>query len=411
MGTICVGQKQFLCLILFLDTLGVGLVLPVMPELIAEIGEYTLEDAARWSGYLLLLYAGTQFLCAPMTGALSDRFGRRPILLLALLGFCVNYGLMAVAPTMALLLLARFVSGLCGATYPAAMAAMADLSDDGSRTSNFGLASAALGAGLVFGPALGGVLGEFNPRFPFIVAAVVTGLVLLYGYLRFPETLAKDHRRPVKLSEANPVGTFLNVLSVPLAAPILICIFCIQMASQSYVSVWSFFTIEIVNWTPFAIGFSAAIYGTMIVIVQGFLAGRAAKAIGVKRVITLGLGLGILAYLIAGSASTGWQIYLAAIVGAAAGLAYPALQSVLSSRVPSTQQGSLQGAVASAFSLSSIFGPLLMTQLFSLYADDHGLYLPGAPFFASALIIVIAMCVLATSTIPGAQPEGGVSKS
>lgn len=405
-------EKRFICLVLFLDAVGVGLILPVMPDLILELdADGSVEHAAAIGGWLLFAYAGMQFLLAPTLGGLSDRYGRRPVLLFALAGFSLSYLLMAAAPSLAFLFLARLVSGAFGATYPAAMAAMADLSSKETRAANFGLVGASLGAGFVLGPAIGGVIGEYGARLPFIAAGALCAAALLYGLLAFPETLPQASRRAFNPARANPLGALLGLRTHPVILPAFAALFCVQLAGQSYTSIWAFFAIEVVDWTPFAIGLSAAAYGVMMAGVQGGLTGRAVKAFGEPSVIFICLLLGILSYAVAGQARSGAEIYLAVVLGGLAGMAYPALQAVISQQTPDDAQGELQGAIASAYGLSAIIGPLLMTQLFRHYADDAGPYAPGAPFYAAAGLIVLAMIVYTLFALRQAYLVGGVSKS
>lgn len=403
--------KRFICLVLFFDAMGVGLILPVMPDLIQKLSDRPVEDAARIGGYLLLCFAGMQFLCAPLLGALSDRFGRRPVLLLALLGFSADYFLMAIAPTLGWLFAARLVSGVFGATYPAATAAMADISSPEQRAANFGLVGASIGLGFVVGPAFGGLLGEYGTRLPFLASGVLTLAACLYGYVTFPEPLAPEHRRPFSLKRANPVGNLAALSAYPSILGAFAALFCIQLASQSYASVWSFFAIETVGWTPLAVGLSATAYGVMMAAVQGGLTGRAVARFGETRIICVSLVLGIVSYGFISQASTGAMIYGGVIIGGFAGMAFPTIQAMMSRQAPPNAQGELQGAVTSAYSLSAIIGPVLMTQLFSAYADETGLYFPGAPFLAAALLIGGALLIFTLYARDKPQLVGGVSRS
>lgn len=403
--------KRFICLVLFFDAMDVGLILPVMPELIQELSDRPVEDAARIGGYLLLCFAGMQFLCAPLLGALSDRFGRRPVLLLALLGFSADYFLMAMAPTLGWLFAARLVSGIFGATYPAATAAMADISSPEQRAGNFGLVGASIGLGFVVGPAFGGLLGEYGTRLPFLASGGLTLAACLYGYLAFPEPLAPKHRRSFSLKRANPVGNLAALSAYPSILGASAALFCIQLASQSYASVWSFFATEAVGWTPFAIGLSATAYGVMMAGVQGGLTGRAVARVGERRIVCASLLLGIISYGFISQASTGAMIYGGVVLGGFSGMAFPTIQAMMSRKVPPNAQGELQGAVTSAYSLSAIIGPVLMTQLFSSYADNTGLYFPGAPFLAAAVLIAGALLIFTVYARGDPQLAGGVSRS
>lgn len=389
---------MFLCLVLFFDAMGVGLILPVMPGLINELSDLPNSRAAEIAGYILFTYAAMQFVCAPVLGGLSDRFGRRPVLLLALLGFSADYFVMAVAPTLFWLFIARMISGVFGATFPAANACLVDISSAEQRARNFGFTGAAVGLGFVFGPAFGGLLGEYGPRLPFVVSGFLTLGVAIYGYFRFPETLAPEHRRPFDWKRANPFGSLLSISRFPVVIPILLAIFLVQFANQSYVSIWAFFTIEVVNWSPLAIGLSAGVYGITMVIVQGGLTGPVVKRYGEVYPALVSLLIGILTFFGLAFASSGSMIYFWIVVGGFTGFAFPAMQALMTKNVPEDSQGELQGAIASSFSLTAIVGPLLMTQLFGSFTRGDGVHFPGAPFVGGAVLIVLALCAFGYGT-------------
>ena len=397
----------FICLVIFLDALGVGLILPVTPQLIAELTNLPNSRAAEMSGYLLFAFAGTQFFCAPILGGLSDRFGRRPILLLALFGFALNYLLMAIAPTLAWLFVARVISGACGATFPTANATIVDITSPADRARVFGLTGAALGIGFIFGPAIGGALGEYGARWPFWIAGVFTFAVFIYGYLTFAETLTPERRRAFDVARANPLGSVRSVARYPVVFALLIANFFFQLSSQSYSTIWAFFTIEVAHWTPFAIGLSAGAYGFMIVAVQGFLTGPVIKRFGEWRALWFGLTMALLSYLGLAAANGPVMIYAFIFVGGWAGFLFPAMQTLMTKGVPENAQGELQGAMASGFSLSAIIGPLVMTHIFSAFTSGATPHLPGAPFLAAALLIVCAAIVLHGWGQPRAAEQEG----
>ncbi len=384
----------FILLVLFFDAMGAGLILPVLPGLIGELSDLPNAMAAAIAGYLLFTFAGVQFLSAPILGALSDRFGRRPVLLLAMLGFSIDYFVMALAPSLVWLFAARALSGLFGATFPAANAAIVDISSPETRARNFGLTGAAVGLGFVFGPALGGVVGEYGLRLPFLVAGVLTGLTTLYGALAFPETLSPDNRRGFSLARANPIGGLMSVARFPVVALILAAVFGLQLASQSYASIWAFYTIEVAGWTPLYVGLSAGFYGLMMAIVQGGLTGPIVKIFGEPRTATVSILIAIVSYVGLAFAASGRDIYVMVLIGALAGCGFPAMQAMMTSRTPEDSQGELQGAIASLFSLSAIIGPLVMTQLFSRFSDDEGAYFPGAAFVAAAFLVALSFLAL-----------------
>jgi MFS transporter, DHA1 family, tetracycline resistance protein len=384
----------FVCLVIFLDALAVGLILPVTPQLIAELTSLPNSRAAEMSGYLMFAFAGTQFFCAPILGGLSDRYGRRPVMLLALFGFALNYVLMALAPTLIWLFVARVISGACGATFPTANASVVDVTAPADRPRVFGLTGAALGLGFIFGPAIGGAFGEYGARWPFWIAGAFTFAVFIYGFVTFKETLTPERRRAFDAARANPLGSVRSVARYPVVFALLIANFFLQLSAQSYSTIWAFFTIEVAQWTPFAIGLSAAAYGLMIVAVQGFLTGPVIKRFGEWRALWFGLTMALISYLGFSVANGPEMIYTCIVVGGMAGFLFPAMQSLMTKGVPENAQGELQGALASSFSLSAIIGPIMMTHIFSAFTSGATPHFPGAPFLAGALLIVCAAIVL-----------------
>ncbi|MBP6013921.1 MAG: TCR/Tet family MFS transporter [Alphaproteobacteria bacterium] len=384
----------FVCLVIFLDALAVGLILPVTPQLIAELTSLPNSRAAEMSGYLMFAFAGTQFFCAPILGGLSDRYGRRPVLLLALFGFALNYLLMALAPTLIWLFVARVISGACGATFPTANASIVDVTAPADRARVFGLTGAALGVGFIFGPAIGGAFGEFGARLPFWIAGIFTFAVFVYGYATFKETLTPGRRRDFDPARANPLGSVRSVARYPVVFALLIANFFFQLSSQSYSTIWAFFTIEVAGWTPWEIGLSAGAYGLMVVAMQGFLTGPVIKRFGEWRALWFGLTMALISYLGFSVANGPLMIYAFIVVGGMAGFLFPAMQSLMTKGIPENAQGELQGALASSFSLSAIIGPIVMTHIFSAFTGGTTPHFPGAPFLAGALLIICAAIVL-----------------
>ena len=384
----------FVCLVMFFDAMGVGLILPVLPDLIRELSDVSNDRAAEIGGYLLFTFAAMQFLFAPVLGGLSDRFGRRPVLLLALLGFSLDYFVMAAAPTLAFLFVARMISGLFGATYPAANAAIVDISSPEERAKFFGFTGAAVGLGFIMGPAIGGLIGEYGARLPFVLAGILTLATCVYGYIRFPETLAPEKRRALDWKRANPFGSLIKISAYPIVLAVLGSIFLIQLANQSYVSIWSFYTIEVAGWSPFWIGLSAAFYGFMLVLVQGGMTGPVIKKYGEIAPTYFSLLIGIVSYSVLALAWSGPVIYLGILIGGFSGFLFPATQALMTRRTPEDAQGELQGAISANFSIASIIGPLLMTQVFERYTGSDASYvLPGAPFVIAILLTGAALLV------------------
>ncbi len=383
----------FVCIVMFLDALGFGLIIPIMPALIGELSIISNSEAATIAGYLLFTFAGMQFIFAPLLGGLSDRFGRRPILLLALFGFAIDYFVMAAAPTLLWLFIARMISGLCGATFAAANAAIVDISSKEDRAKVFGLTGAAVGLGFVFGPFIGGALGEIGTRLPFIAAGILTIGALIYGLIFFPETLQPENRRAFSWKRANPVGSLLAVSRFPIVLIILMAVFCIQLANQSYSSIWSFYVIEITGWSELWIGISVGFYGVLMAIVQGGLVGPVTKAVGEVKAVYFSVIVGVFSFLVLAFATTGWHIYLGISIGALSGFAFPAMQAMMTNRTPEDSQGELQGAVMSLYSIAAIISPLVMAKIFTAWTDETGPYLAGAPFILATGLIVVSFLV------------------
>jgi DHA1 family tetracycline resistance protein-like MFS transporter len=385
----------FVCLVIFLDALGVGLILPVTPDLIANLTALPNARAAEISGYLMFAFAGAQFFFAPVLGGLSDQYGRRSVLLLALAGFVVNYLLMAAAPTLFWLFVARIVSGLCGATFPTANASLVDVTPPAERPRAFGLTGAALGFGFIMGPPVGGLLGEVDYRLPFLAAGACTLAVLVYGYFTFGETLSNERRRPFDWKRANPFGSARQVAQYPFMLALLIAFFCVQLSSQAHGTIWAFYTIEVAEWSKWAIGVSAGFYGLMLVLVQGALTGPVIKRFGEWRALWFSIGAALLCYLGLAFAAGPAAIYASIVIGGFAGFFFPVMQTLMTRSIPENAQGELQGALASSFCVAAIIGPILMSRLFSSFAGGPGPHFPGAPFVAAAALVLCAALVLA----------------
>jgi len=369
--------------------------MPIMPELLEDVAGLTLSDGATIAGLLLTTFAVMQFIFAPILGGLSDRFGRRPVLLIALFGFAIDSFIMAWAPSLTWLFAARILSGLFGATYATCYASIVDISAPEERAKLFGFAGAALGLGFIFGPALGGLLGEYWVRLPFIAAGGLTFLVFVWGLFMYPETLDEKNRRPFSFARANPIGSLLAIRRHPSVIMVLAALFLIQLGNHSYSSIWSFYVTAVAGWTPFLIGVSISVYGFGIAGVQGGLTGPAIARFGEVRAVFFALSIGIVSFVILGVAQTGTHIYVAIIIGAFAGFLSPALQALMTQRTPADSQGELQGAITSLYSLASIFSPAVMAFLFTAQTDATGPYLPGAPFFLAATLTLAAMGIFA----------------
>jgi DHA1 family tetracycline resistance protein-like MFS transporter len=404
----------FILLTVLIDTIGFGVILPVMPQLIVELTGATLARATILSGWLLTTYAVLQFVCGPIMGNLSDRFGRRPVLLASLAAFAFDYLLMGFAPTLAWLFLGRAVAGIAGAAYSPAMAYIADVSAPEKRAQSFGMMGAAFGLGFIIGPAIGGLLGELGPRAPFFAAAALAGLNLAYGFFVLPESLPADRRRPFVWRRANPLGTLMALRRYPAVIAIAGAVFLWQLAHQVYPSTWAFFAKLRFDWTEAAIGASLAFVGVLMAFTQGYLTGRIVPRIGEHRAVVIGVLSGVASMLMLAFATQTWFAYAAMTAGALQGLAYPSMNAIMSKQVPPDQQGELQGGVASMLSLTTILGPLLMTQMLGRFsAETAPVYFPGAAFLLAAalatgslLIVLRARGGAAASALPDAGRAG-----
>ncbi|MFM6960017.1 MAG: TCR/Tet family MFS transporter [Schleiferiaceae bacterium] len=385
----------FIFVTLLLDIVGLGIIIPVIPQLIQELTGADVSEASRYGGWLLFAYAFFQFLFAPLVGALSDRYGRRPVLLLSLLGFGLDYLVLAFAPTLAWLFVARVVSGIFGASFTTGFAYIADVSPPEKRAQNFGLVGAAFGLGFIIGPVTGGILGELGPRVPFLVAAGLTLLNMAYGYFVLPESLPADRRRSFEWKRANPLGTLLALRRYPQVVGLISSLVFVYIASHAVQGTWAYFTIEKFNWSPKDIGLSLGAVGILSAFVQGFLIRKAIPALGAWRTLIVGMVCNVTGLVLFALVQSQWMLYAFLIPYAFGGLAGPALQGLLSNGVPEKEQGELQGAMSSMMSATSIVGPPLMTTIFATFTEDGApVYFPGAPFVAGAVLSALSLVLI-----------------
>lgn len=382
----------FIFITMVIDVTGMGLIYPVLPSLLEEVSHGGLSDAARINGWLTLAYAVPQFVFAPLIGNLSDRFGRRPVLLASMAGFAIDYVFLSWAPTLLWLFVGRMIAGLTGASFSTATAYIADISTAETRAKNFGMIGAAFGLGFIIGPALGGLLGEFGTRVPFIAAAVLTGLNFLFGYFVLPESLPAERRRSFDWRRANPVGAFMLLKRYPAIWGLASALVLVYIAGYSVQSTWNFFTIEKFSWTKGMIGISLAIVGLLVGAVQGGLVRVINPKIGNERSIYLGLFLYSIGLFLFSFASEGWMMFVFLIPYCLGGIAGPSLQAIISGHVSPKEQGELQGTMTSLMSVTMIIGPLLMSYVFSHFTrkDGSAMYFPGAAFFLGAILMLIS---------------------
>jgi DHA1 family tetracycline resistance protein-like MFS transporter len=391
----------FIFITLLLDVTGLGIIIPVLPTLITELTGEGLSKAAQYGGWLMFSYAIMQFIFSPILGGLSDKFGRRPIILFALFGFGLDYILMALAPTITWLFIGRLIAGITGASFTAATAYIADVSTPEKRSQNFGLLGAAFGLGFIIGPVVGGLLGQFGPRIPFFAAAGLTLLNWLYGYFVLPESLSVENRREFSWRRANPWGSLKNIQKHPIVLGLAGALVMIYMAGHATQSTWSYYTMEKFGWNEAWVGYSLGFVGLSVALVQGVLIRIVIPKIGQIKAVYIGLGFYVLGFILFAFANQGWMMFAFMIPYALGGIAGPSLQGIMSGQVANNEQGELQGGLTSLISLTSIIGPPLMTNIFAAFTGESAeIYFPGAPFLLGAVFtcvsILLAVRILRT---------------
>jgi len=379
--------------VVYIDMLGIGLAFPVLPRLIEEFQGGDVSRASYIYGLLAAAYSLVQFLLAPLLGALSDRFGRRPVILLALVGMGINYVLLAFAPTLALFAVGRMIAGAFGATFTAAGAYLADITPPEKRAQSFGLIGAAFGFGFITGPALGGLLGDVDLRLPFLVAAILSLADFAFAYFALPESLSPENRKPVDWRRANPIGAVRAVGRYGSVLGLIVVFVLAAFANRVAEMTWVLFTGYRFGWGPTETGLSLAMVGVMFVVGQGGLVRVIVPRLGERRAILLGLAVSAITCVLYGVVPQGWMVFpvmALAIFGWT--IAQPAVQALMSRAVPPNEQGLLQGALASMLNLTSIAGPPIWTGLFGFFVSAAApVVVPGAAFFAAALVFTVAL--------------------
>lgn len=386
----------FIFVTLLLDSISFGIVIPVLPALIMQLTGKGLGAAATYGGWLAFVFAAMQFLCAPLLGNLSDRYGRRPVLLLCMLALGLDYLVMGFAPRLEWLFVGRLIAGVTGATFAPAYAYIADVSPPEKRAQNFGLLGAAFGMGFILGPAIGGLLGTLGPRAPFFVAAGFALLNVTFGFFALPESLPPEARRPFQWSRANPLGTLRQMRRYPIVMGLASAAFLWQLGHQVLPSVWSFYVMLKFDWSSAGVGYSLAASGVMMAISQGLLTRKLIPALGgERRAAMVGLFAGIAVYLCYAFATQGWMLYVGILGWSIGALAWPSINSILSQEIPASAQGELQGGMASLGSLAAILGPPMMTQLFGYTAGAAApLRFSGAPFLLAAILTLFSAFIV-----------------
>lgn len=382
----------FIFITILIDVIGFGIIIPVMPRLIMHLTNEGLSQAAKYGSWMLTAYAAMQFLFAPVLGNLSDRYGRRAVLLFSLFGFGVDYLFLAFAPSLGWLFVGRIIAGITGASFTTATAYIADISTPEKRAQNFGIVGAAFGMGFIIGPVIGGLLVDFGQRVPFIVCAGLTLLNWLYGYFILPESLSLENRRAFEWKRANPIGSVQQFGKYPAIIGLIVSFFLIYLASHAVQTTWSYYNMKKFEWHEREVGISLGVVGLMVGLVQGVLIRRTIPLLGQEKSVYTGFFLYAIGMILFAVATQGWMMYLFTAVYCLGGLAGPALQGIISNHVPANEQGELQGGLTSLISITAIVGPPVMAGLFSWFTRDHSpVYLPGAPFIAGAVLMLAGL--------------------
>ncbi|MBT4522947.1 MAG: TCR/Tet family MFS transporter [Halieaceae bacterium] len=386
----------------FLDSIGFGVILPVMPQLIMDITGEPLSSAAVYGGWLLVLHAAMQFLTAPVMGNLSDRVGRKPVLVMALFAFGLNYLLMGWAPTLTWLFVGRLLAGAVSSTYAVANAFIADLFPAQERVKLFALMGAAFGGGFVLGPALGGFLGEMGPRVPFYATGGLALANASLGFFMLPETLSPENRRSFDWRRANPLGALAHLRRYPLVKGLMLVFFLFYVANLALPSTWSYFTIAQFGWSEREIGFSLSYVGVLMIIFQGLVIRSVLDQFGSTTTIYIGLGGLTICFVGCALAYQSWMVYAFLLIGATQGFVGPAMQGLMSAKIAADAQGELQGMVASVSSLAAVISPLLMTHVFGFFTGRATpVYFPGMVYLVAAALA--GLCIVLTGFVLGRE--------
>ena len=376
---------------MLIDITGWGIIIPVIPKLIKELIHADISEAAKVGGWLTFAYAITQFIFAPLMGSLSDKFGRRPIILISLFAFSLDYLLLTLAPTIGWLFLGRIIAGVTGASITTASAYIADVSTNENRAKNFGMIGAAFGLGFIIGPVIGGLLGQYGSRIPFIAAGILCMINFLYGYFVLPESLSLENRREFSWKRANPVGAFMSLKKYPKLISLVLAMFILYVASHAVQSNWSYYTIFRFNWDERMIGISLGIVGLLVALVQGGLIRYTSPRLGNAKSIYIGMILYTISMVLFAFASESWMMFVFLIPYCLAGIAGPALQAVVAAEVSPKGQGEIQGTLTSMMSASAIIGPPMMSTVFYFFTHKDAPFLfPGAPFILGAVLMLVA---------------------
>ncbi|MBM4214707.1 MAG: TCR/Tet family MFS transporter [Gammaproteobacteria bacterium] len=386
---------------LFIDSMGIGIIIPVAPQLVMQLSGASIADAAPIAGWLTLAYASMQFIFSPVLGNLSDRYGRKLILLASLAALSVDYVLMGFAPTLAWLFLGRIIAGIAGATFSTANAVVADIIPPDQRAKYFGLNGAAWGMGFIVGPVVGGLLGGYGPRVPFFAAAVFTAINFLIAVVVLKETLPEAQRRAFSARRANVLGAIKSMRAIPGAALLLFVLFMYQIGHDTLPSTWTWMTMAKFGWGEREMGISLAVLGLGTAVVQGGLVGVFTRKLGEHRSALIGLTAGSIGFLGYALSTEPWMLFASVPIACLIGLTMPSIRAILSRQVPANAQGELQGAISGIVSFTALVTPFTMTHLFSLSMGQ--MHFPGAPFVAAAVSLAVGAVLFPRSRFSGAN--------
>ncbi|PJI92747.1 DHA1 family tetracycline resistance protein-like MFS transporter [Yoonia maricola] len=382
------GPFLFILATLLIDAIGIGIVFPIMPDLMDRVGAGSTAEGAFWGGIMMSAYAAAMFVFGPIVGSLSDAYGRRPVLIAALATLTIDYVIMALAQTYWVLLVGRVVAGMAGATYITATAYIADIAKPEERGAAFGMIGAAFGIGFVLGPAVGGLASGWHITAPFWIAAALSALNVAFGVFILPESLKAENRRPFGKRDLNPFGTIKRAFLIPGLAIPLICIFVFEFANMVYPTLWAFWGREVFGWDGFTIGLSLSAYGVLIAVVQAGVLPQMTKRFGDFRTLVLATAAAVIGMIGFGFAGAVWAVVVFLPIAALSDMAPPLMTAFAANCAEEDQQGLVQGVIASLSSIAAVAAPLALTGVFEHFVNTDGIYLPGAPYLLGAILIL-----------------------
>lgn len=388
------ASLTFIFITILVDVIGIGIIIPILPSLIESLNGEGLSEASKIGGWLIFSYAIMQFFFAPVLGLLSDRFGRKPILLIALFGLGIDYLVHAFAPSLMWLFVGRVLAGMCGASITVATAYIADISMPEKKAENFGMIGAAFGLGFIIGPVIGGLAAKWSVQLPFFIAAGLTFVNFIYGSIILPESLKEENKRKVIWKKANPLGSFFLLKRNSVVAGLALAFFLLYLASHSVQSTWTFYSMLKFDWDEAMVGYSLAVVGIIVAIVQGVLVKHTVRWWGEQKTIFIGYLLWTLGLILFALATEGWLLFVYCLPYCLGGIASPTLQGTVSNQFAENEQGELQGAMTALISLTAIFGPIVMTAIFYHYTQENAeIYFPGAPFILGAMLVLVSFAI------------------